>query len=54
MASLDQRDPRACHREEIGDGAPDDSAADDDDVGSSRSGQRPAPTSPATGLEGMA
>jgi len=55
MAALDEADPRAARGEKIGNRAADDAAADDDDVAAAfPGGQRAAPTSPFTGLDGMA
>ncbi len=53
LAALEQGDRGAGVRQVIGRGAADDAAADDDDVRAD-AGQRPTPTSPASGLDGMA
>jgi hypothetical protein len=57
VAALHNRDVRTGQAQVVGDGAADDPAADDDDVGrgpARRCRQRPAPTRPVDGLDGIA
>ena len=57
VAALQHRDARTGQRQVVGDGAANDPAANDDDVragADGRCGQRPAPTRPVIGLDGIA